>query len=132
MFLGHALEYVRLNILLNHSINKTADFDAIGHVEKHEPFSIKIRQNGKLNTVDSIIWPWAFPKHLKELLRTQGELIYLKAGESLVLDEYPNQLIILVQGALRVSSHVLKHKHSILKFYFSGDAFEYSHDHFLK
>ena len=89
-------------------------------------FDIKIRQNKKLNSVDSIIWPWVFPRSLKQYLESIGRIIQLEAGEDLILSTKQNQLVIIIYGSLKVSSYSIRHKPYILDFYFAGDSFEYS------
>lgn len=112
-------------------LNKTVltdESDAIDHHDQYNAFEIKVRQCGRVHSTESVIWPWAFPKELKEYLICQGEIIYLEAGSVLVLDNNPKQLIVLLQGAIKVCKYVSKHKHSILEFYLSCDSFEYSNE----
>lgn len=98
------------------------------HAVKHNPLHIKIRQGVRVNNADSIIWPWAFPRALKEYLNDYGQIIFVKAGYAFTLDEKPKQLAVIIQGSIKVSNHVFKHKHSILDFHLPSDAFEYSHE----
>lgn len=121
---GYALKWKKLIMLLN----STTDTEL---AVRHDPFQIKIRHCGKINSADSIIWPWAFPKTVKEYLNAHGELVHLEPGNSLVLEEEPKQLVVIIQGAVKASNHVFKHKHSILDFYLAGDSFEYSHEKIL-
>ena len=116
-------------MLLKNSIN--VDTNQLEPAISHDPFQIKIRHCGKISSADSIIWPWAFPKAVKEYLNTHGELAHLKPSHTLVLKEDSQQLVVIIQGAVKASNHVFKHKHSILDFYLAGDSFEYSHEKIL-
>jgi CRP-like cAMP-binding protein len=114
-------------------LKTSADIDMSqnSHTLKYDPFQMKIRQGGKINPADSIIWPWVFPKELKEQLNTHGELIQLESGCSLLLKQDSTQLVVIIQGAIKASNHIFKHKHSILDFYLPGDSFEYSDEKIL-